>query len=164
MKCWHVEIFNGNPLPYREKQMSNLMTINFPNVRWHLLTFESLMPDIMSIHYLSPYIHWKSYPIIIGYYVQKLKHKMLRIVIMLCCGTTEIPTANCCLSPSSNYCDFSHGNKTVFSCKGIQLAVDWFADRGHTDITVFVPQWRKETSRRDTQITGEHHVILVLIL
>ncbi|CAB1328836.1 unnamed protein product, partial [Coregonus sp. 'balchen'] len=29
----------------------------------------------------------------------------------------------------------SHGNKEVFSCHGIQLAVDWFLERGHHDIT-----------------------------
>ncbi|CAB1320325.1 unnamed protein product [Coregonus sp. 'balchen'] len=29
----------------------------------------------------------------------------------------------------------SHGNKEVFSCLGIQLAVDWFVEKGHKDIT-----------------------------
>lgn len=48
----------------------------------------------------------------------------------------------------------SHGNKEVFSCLGIQLAVDWFLERGHKDITVFVPAWRKEQSRPDAPITG----------
>lgn len=49
----------------------------------------------------------------------------------------------------------SHGNKEVFSCRGIQLAVNWFLERGHTDITVFVPSWRKEQPRPDVPITGE---------
>lgn len=49
----------------------------------------------------------------------------------------------------------SHGNKEVFSCQGIQLAVDWFLERGHHDITVFVPAWRKEQSRPDAPITGQ---------
>ncbi|KAM9804539.1 putative ribonuclease ZC3H12C [Neosynchiropus ocellatus] len=49
----------------------------------------------------------------------------------------------------------SHGNKEVFSCQGIQLAVDWFLDRGHSDITVFVPAWRKEQSRPDALITDQ---------
>lgn len=49
---------------------------------------------------------------------------------------------------------YSHGNKEIFSCRGIQLAVDWFRERGHQAITVFVPQWRKETSRIDAKITG----------
>uniref|UniRef100_A0A4W5MVQ4 Zinc finger CCCH-type containing 12A n=1 Tax=Hucho hucho TaxID=62062 RepID=A0A4W5MVQ4_9TELE len=46
----------------------------------------------------------------------------------------------------------SHGNKEVFSCYGIQLAVDWFLERGHRDITVFVPSWKKEQSRPDKLI------------
>ncbi|XP_024907635.1 probable ribonuclease ZC3H12C isoform X2 [Pteropus alecto] len=49
----------------------------------------------------------------------------------------------------------SHGNKEVFSCRGIKLAVDWFLERGHRDVTVFVPAWRKEQSRPDALITGE---------
>ncbi|XP_046551214.1 uncharacterized protein LOC124260932 [Haliotis rubra] len=48
----------------------------------------------------------------------------------------------------------SHG-KEVFSCNGIKLAVDWFRQRGHEKITVFVPQWRKETSRPDAPITDQ---------
>ena len=55
---------------------------------------------------------------------------------------------------------FSHGNKEVFSCRGIQLAVDWFRHRGHKDITVFVPQWRKETSRTDARIKGEKKFLI----
>ncbi|RVE62993.1 hypothetical protein OJAV_G00162390 [Oryzias javanicus] len=50
----------------------------------------------------------------------------------------------------------SHGNKEVFSCRGIQLAVNFFLDRGHSEITVFVPSWRKEQPRSDTPITGQH--------
>ncbi|KAM9820695.1 putative ribonuclease ZC3H12C [Neosynchiropus ocellatus] len=49
----------------------------------------------------------------------------------------------------------SHGNKEVFSCQGIQLAVDWFLERGHHDVTVFVPAWRKEQSRPDAPITDQ---------
>ncbi|XP_051982276.1 probable ribonuclease ZC3H12C [Xyrauchen texanus] len=49
----------------------------------------------------------------------------------------------------------SHGDKEVFSCHGIQLAVDWFLERGHRDITVFVPAWRKEQSRPDALITDQ---------
>ncbi len=48
----------------------------------------------------------------------------------------------------------SHGNKDRFSCKGILIAVEWFKSRGHKDITVFVPLWRKETSRPEAPITG----------
>nr|XP_046256196.1 endoribonuclease ZC3H12A [Scatophagus argus] len=50
----------------------------------------------------------------------------------------------------------SHGNKEVFSCRGIQLAVNFFLDRGHTTITVFVPTWRKEQPRPDAPITDQH--------
>ncbi|TNM85072.1 hypothetical protein fugu_009250 [Takifugu bimaculatus] len=49
----------------------------------------------------------------------------------------------------------SHGNKEVFSCRGIQLAVEWFLEKGHKDITVFVPAWRKEQSRPDAVITDQ---------
>ncbi|XP_078258590.1 putative ribonuclease ZC3H12C [Rhinoraja longicauda] len=49
----------------------------------------------------------------------------------------------------------SHGNKEVFSCRGIKLAVDWFLERAHKDITVFVPAWRKEQSRPDALITDQ---------
>ncbi|XP_029588617.1 ribonuclease ZC3H12A [Salmo trutta] len=50
----------------------------------------------------------------------------------------------------------SHGNKEMFSCLGIQLAVNFFLDRGHTDITVFVPSWRKEQPRPDVLIRDQH--------
>ncbi|XP_004641153.1 endoribonuclease ZC3H12A isoform X1 [Octodon degus] len=50
----------------------------------------------------------------------------------------------------------SHGNKEVFSCRGILLAVNWFLERGHTDITVFVPSWRKEQPRPDVPITDQN--------
>ncbi|KAM8869940.1 endoribonuclease ZC3H12A isoform 2-T2 [Spinachia spinachia] len=49
----------------------------------------------------------------------------------------------------------SHGNKEVFSCRGIQLAVNFFLDRGHAVITVFVPTWRKEQPRPDSPITDQ---------
>lgn len=48
----------------------------------------------------------------------------------------------------------SHGEKKVFSCQGLRLAVDWFWDKGLRDITVFIPLWRKE-ARADALITGE---------
>ncbi|KAM6967588.1 endoribonuclease ZC3H12A [Aplochiton taeniatus] len=50
----------------------------------------------------------------------------------------------------------SHGNKEVFSCRGINLAVNYFLDKGHTTITVFVPSWRKEQPRPDTPIADQH--------
>ncbi|XP_030638052.1 ribonuclease ZC3H12A [Chanos chanos] len=50
----------------------------------------------------------------------------------------------------------SHGNKEVFSCRGIELAVNYFLERGHTNITVFVPSWRKEQPRPDVPISDQH--------
>ncbi|XP_049875898.1 probable ribonuclease ZC3H12B [Pectinophora gossypiella] len=46
----------------------------------------------------------------------------------------------------------SHGNKEVFSCRGLEICVDWFRARGHKEITVFVPKWRKEASRPDNPV------------
>ncbi|XP_008299104.1 probable ribonuclease ZC3H12D isoform X2 [Stegastes partitus] len=50
----------------------------------------------------------------------------------------------------------SHGDKKVFSCQGLQLAVNWFWDKGMRDITVFVPLWRKELPRPEAPITDQH--------
>ncbi|XP_028253648.1 probable ribonuclease ZC3H12D [Parambassis ranga] len=50
----------------------------------------------------------------------------------------------------------SHGNKKVFSCQGLQLAVNWFWDKGLRDITMFVPLWRKEQTRPEAPITDQH--------
>lgn len=48
-----------------------------------------------------------------------------------------------------------HGNKKVFSCRGIAICVDWFKQRGHKDVTVFVPKWRKESKRTDNLIKDQ---------
>lgn len=50
----------------------------------------------------------------------------------------------------------SHGDKKVFSCQGLQLAVNWFWDKGLRDITVFVPLWRKEQPRPEAPITDQY--------
>ncbi|XP_042359525.1 probable ribonuclease ZC3H12D [Plectropomus leopardus] len=50
----------------------------------------------------------------------------------------------------------SHGDKKVFSCQGLQLAVNWFWDKGLRDITVFVPLWRKEQPRPEAPMTDQH--------
>ncbi|XP_060693684.1 NEDD4-binding protein 1 [Hemiscyllium ocellatum] len=47
----------------------------------------------------------------------------------------------------------AHGMKKIFSCRGIAIAVECFWNRGHRNITVFVPQWR---TKRDTKITEQH--------
>lgn len=49
----------------------------------------------------------------------------------------------------------SHGNKEIFSCRGIKLCVEWFKNHGHKDITVFVPKWRKENARPDNPIKDQ---------
>lgn len=49
----------------------------------------------------------------------------------------------------------SHGNKEVFSCLGIRLCVEWFRNRGHKEITVFVPKFRKESPRPDNPIKDQ---------
>ena len=49
----------------------------------------------------------------------------------------------------------SHGNKETFSCLGIKICIDWFRNRGHKDITVFVPKWRKESCRPDNPIKDQ---------
>ncbi|XP_076242849.1 zinc finger CCCH-type containing protein regnase 1 isoform X2 [Calliopsis andreniformis] len=49
----------------------------------------------------------------------------------------------------------SHGNNEIFSCRGIKICVDWFKTRGHREITVFVPKWRKEASKIDNPIADQ---------
>ncbi|CAG2161508.1 unnamed protein product [Oppiella nova] len=49
----------------------------------------------------------------------------------------------------------SHGNKVCFSCMGIKICVDWFQARGHREIIVFVPMWRKEMARPDAPIKDQ---------
>ncbi|VDM98330.1 unnamed protein product, partial [Thelazia callipaeda] len=49
-----------------------------------------------------------------------------------------------------------HGRKEVFSCRGILECVQFFRNRGHTDIIVFVPQFRREVPRSDCPITDQH--------
>ncbi|XP_037359050.1 protein KHNYN [Talpa occidentalis] len=47
-----------------------------------------------------------------------------------------------------------HGLQHYFSSRGIAIAVQYFWDRGHRDITVFVPQWR--FSSKDAKIRESH--------
>ncbi|XP_030636442.1 NEDD4-binding protein 1 [Chanos chanos] len=47
----------------------------------------------------------------------------------------------------------SHGLGQFFSCRGIALAVQYFWNRGHRKITVFIPQWRM---KRDPKIKEQH--------
>ncbi|XP_072478552.1 protein KHNYN isoform X2 [Notamacropus eugenii] len=47
----------------------------------------------------------------------------------------------------------NHGLQHFFSCRGIALAVQYFWDRGHREITVFVPQCRL---RKDAKVKERH--------
>lgn len=70
-------------------------------------------------------------------------------------STVDLPLPPVLFTVYYSCSPFSHGNKEVFSCRGIQLAVNFFLDRGHDTVTVFVPTWRKEQPRPDAPITGE---------
>ncbi|CAJ0575406.1 unnamed protein product, partial [Mesorhabditis spiculigera] len=50
----------------------------------------------------------------------------------------------------------THGRKEVFSCAGIRDCVNFFLNRGHQDVLVFIPQFRKEAARADCPITDQH--------
>ncbi|KAM8846852.1 putative ribonuclease ZC3H12D [Synchiropus picturatus] len=50
----------------------------------------------------------------------------------------------------------SHGDKKVFSCRGLELAVNWFWHKGLRDIAVFIPLWRKEQPRPEAPIADQH--------
>ncbi|XP_006903320.1 PREDICTED: protein NYNRIN [Elephantulus edwardii] len=41
-----------------------------------------------------------------------------------------------------------HGLQYFFSCRGIAMAVQYFWNRGHREITVFVPTWQLKKNRR----------------
>nr|XP_014352418.1 PREDICTED: NEDD4-binding protein 1-like [Latimeria chalumnae] len=47
----------------------------------------------------------------------------------------------------------THGLGRFFSCRGIALAVQYFWDRGHREVTVFVPNWRL---KKDTKTKEQH--------
>lgn len=50
----------------------------------------------------------------------------------------------------------THGNGKFFSCKGLRIAVDYFKQRGHEHITVFVPQWRSYRPSNDNPIMDQY--------
>ena len=59
------------------------------------------------------------------------------------------------LYPCFSFLYNRHGNGRVFSCKGILIAVRWFLQKGHQQVNVFVPSWRKEASRPETPISDQ---------
>ncbi|XP_052769695.1 uncharacterized protein LOC128209624 [Mya arenaria] len=50
------------------------------------------------------------------------------------------------------------GNSKEFSCMGIRLAVEYFRNRRHRDITVFLPQWRKCRPPPGVSVTHRHEL------
>ncbi|KIH63209.1 hypothetical protein ANCDUO_06491 [Ancylostoma duodenale] len=74
-------------------------------------------------------------------------------------GTAYAPAPSSTLRPividGSNIA-MTHGRKEVFSCAGIRDCVRFFTDRGHDDVLVFIPQFRRETARADCPITDQH--------
>lgn len=83
---------------------------------------------------------------------EKGRRDMFVCVWITCTETQKKKSFFCWLWP---LCLCSHGDKKVFSCQGLQLAVNWFWDKGLRDITVFVPLWRKEQPRPEAPITGK---------
>ncbi|XP_042331521.1 protein KHNYN isoform X2 [Sceloporus undulatus] len=49
-----------------------------------------------------------------------------------------------------------HGLNQFFSCRGIALAVQYFWDRGHREVTVLVPQHRME---EDSNVRERHYLV-----
>lgn len=57
-------------------------------------------------------------------------------------------------------CLCSHGLGNFFSCRGIALAVQHFWDRGHRQITTFLPQWRQ---KYDPKRKGNGNIFLSVL-
>ena len=55
--------------------------------------------------------------------------------------------------------NFSHGNQQFFSCLGIEICVNYFQQRGHTQITAFVPQWRSRTNLAPGYEVYDQHIL-----
>ena len=49
-----------------------------------------------------------------------------------------------------------HGNHKVFSCRGIELCINYFKRKGHTQITALVPQSRTRFPSQDKPIKDQH--------
>lgn len=57
-----------------------------------------------------------------------------------------------------------HGLQHYFSSRGIAIAVQYFWDRGHRDITVFVPQWRFSKDGKVREIHFLHKLYSLSLL
>ncbi|EGT39075.1 hypothetical protein CAEBREN_15437 [Caenorhabditis brenneri] len=49
-----------------------------------------------------------------------------------------------------------HGRKEVFSCAGLRECLHYFLERGHPEVLIFIPQYRREQPRSDSPITDQH--------
>lgn len=49
-----------------------------------------------------------------------------------------------------------HGRKEVFSCAGLRECLNYFLERGHPEVLIFIPQYRREQPRSDSPITDQH--------
>uniref|UniRef100_A0A7E4UPG6 C3H1-type domain-containing protein n=1 Tax=Panagrellus redivivus TaxID=6233 RepID=A0A7E4UPG6_PANRE len=72
-------------------------------------------------------------------------------------GATEVakPKLRPIVIDGSNIA-MTHGHKEVFSCLGIRECVNFFVNRGHEDIIVFVPKFHREAPRFHCPITDQH--------
>uniref|UniRef100_A0A8R1DIZ6 C3H1-type domain-containing protein n=1 Tax=Caenorhabditis japonica TaxID=281687 RepID=A0A8R1DIZ6_CAEJA len=49
-----------------------------------------------------------------------------------------------------------HGRKEVFSCAGLRACLNFFLERGHSEVLIIIPQYRREQPRSDSPITDQH--------
>ncbi len=52
-----------------------------------------------------------------------------------------------------------HGNHQIFSCRGIEICINYFLKRGHKEITAFVPQWRTRENTGAGHETRDRHLL-----
>ncbi|KAF8366435.1 rege-1, partial [Pristionchus pacificus] len=52
----------------------------------------------------------------------------------------------------------THGRRSTFSCSGIRECISFFEQRGHNDILVFLPAYRRETPRSHAPVS-DHHIL-----
>ncbi|GMT28710.1 hypothetical protein PFISCL1PPCAC_20007, partial [Pristionchus fissidentatus] len=52
----------------------------------------------------------------------------------------------------------AHGRRSIFSCSGIRECISFFERRGHDDILVFLPAYRREKPRSQAPVS-DHHIL-----
>ncbi|XP_064641063.1 NEDD4-binding protein 1-like [Lineus longissimus] len=53
----------------------------------------------------------------------------------------------------------AHGNQNIFSCRGIEIAINYFIKRGHKDVTAFVPRWRQGGQNHQIRPTVDREIL-----